>query len=162
MSINIRLANPNDTDAIWEIFHEVGKGGDTYAHTGETTYEEFKAYWMADKVRTYVAEYEGVVVGTFILLENRAGRGSHVANGAFMVHPGFHGKGIGKAMGQHAIDEAKRLGFQAIQFNFVVSTNATAIKLWKSLGFSVIGTVPKGFNHAKLGLVDALIMHRFL
>lgn len=162
MSINFRLATKGDTKALWEIFHEVGKGGDTFAHTRETTKEEFEEYWLAKNTRTYVVEFEGNAAATFIILQNRMGRGSHVANGAFMVHPKFHGKGIGKTMGNYAIEEAKRLGYQAMQFNFVISTNTAATNLWKSLDFNVIGTVPKGFNHAKLGMVDVLILHRFL
>lgn len=164
LPITIRPASPQDNDAIWEIFHQVGKDGDTYAHTEDTTKDEFKAYWLNvnGNTHTYVAEYDGKVAATFMLQPNRLGRGSHVANGAFMVHPGFRRQGIGKTIGQYAIDEARRLGFKAMQYNFVVSTNEVAIKLWQSLGFNVIGTVPEGFRHARLGLVDALIMHRFL
>jgi ribosomal protein S18 acetylase RimI-like enzyme len=162
MPINLRPAKPEDTDTLWDIFHEVGKGGDTYAHTGEMTKDQFITYWLAPTNHVYVAELDGNIAGTFLLRQNHWGRGSHIANGAYMVHSGFRGHRIGKTLGQHSIDEAKRLGFKAIQFNYVVSTNQIAINLWKSLGFNVIGTVPQGFNHAKLGMVDALIMHRFL
>lgn len=162
MAINLRPAKEDDIDILWDIFHEVGKGGDTYAHTGDMTKDQFKTYWFAPTNHVYVAEYESKVAGTFLLRPNHWGRGSHVANGAFMVHSGFRGKQIGKALGEHAISEAKRLGFKAIQYNYVVSTNEPAIKLWQSLGFNVIGTVPQGFNHAKLGMVDTLVMHRFL
>lgn len=160
--VNIRAATPLDTDSLWEIFHEVGQGGDTYAHTGDMTKEQFIAYWLAATNHVYVAEHEGKVAGTFLLRPNHWGRGSHIANGAYMVHPRFRGLGMGRAIGEYSVEEARRLGFKAMQFNYVVSTNQVAVNLWKSLGFTVLGTVPQGFNHAKLGLVDALIMHRFL
>ena len=94
--------------------------------------------------------------------KNQPGLGGHVANAAYMVHPGASGQGIGRALGIHSIKQAKKLSFSAIQFNFVVSTNLVAIQLWLKLGFKIVGTVPKAFNHQKLGLVDIYIMHRFV
>jgi ribosomal protein S18 acetylase RimI-like enzyme len=96
------------------------------------------------------------------LIPNGPDLGSHVANASFMVDPSAHGQGIGRAMGEHCLAQAKQAGYQAMQFNFVVSTNAAAVELWKKLGFSIVGTLPKAFNHARLGLVDAYVMHRFL
>ncbi|MBM2835154.1 MAG: family N-acetyltransferase, partial [Candidatus Brocadiaceae bacterium] len=102
------------------------------------------------------------ILGTYILKKNQPGLGGHVANAAYMVHPDAHEQGIGKAIGNHSIKQAKKLGFSALQFNFVVSTNIVAIQLWLKLGFKIVGTVPKAFNHQKLGLVDVYIMHRFV
>ena len=96
------------------------------------------------------------------LIPNHVGLGSHVANASFMVDPAAQGKGAGRAMGEHCLDEARRAGYQAMQFNFVVSTNTAAVELWKKLGFEIVGTLPKAFRHATLGHVDAFVMHRFL
>jgi GNAT superfamily N-acetyltransferase len=160
--IKIRKAKVSDFDAIWEIFRHVVKKGDTFAFAPESTREDCKTLWMSPGVHTYIAELGGKILGTFILRKNQPGLGSHVANAAYMVHPEARGQGIGKAMGNHSIKQAKKLGFSAIQFNFVVSTNLVAIQLWLKLGFKIAGTVPKAFNHRKLGLVDVYVMHRFV
>jgi ribosomal protein S18 acetylase RimI-like enzyme len=96
------------------------------------------------------------------MVANRTGLGDHVANASFMVAPEAHGRGIGRLLGEHCLDEARRRGFAAMQFNFVVSTNAAAVALWKKLGFAIVGTLPRAFRHARLGLVDAYVMHRDL
>jgi len=110
----------------------------------------------------YVAVEGEQIVGSYYLKPNQPGLGSHIANAGFMVAEGQSGKGIGRTMGLHALEEARRTGFQAMQFNFVVSTNTRAVALWQSLGFSIIGTVPQAYRHRMLGLVDIHIMHRFL
>ena len=102
------------------------------------------------------------VVGTYILRANQPGSGSHVANAAFMVAPTARGQGIGHAMGEHCLSEARRLGFRAMQFNFVVSTNKGAIRLWKQLGFKIVGTLPGAFRHPQKGYVDVYVMFRSL
>ena len=117
---------------------------------------------MGHGVRTYVALVGDRIEGTYILKPNQPGLGSHVANAAFMVDPLTKVKGVGTQMGQHALTEAKSLGYQAMQFNFVISTNDRAVALWERLGFSIIGTSPKAYRHMRFGLVDAYIMHRFL
>jgi len=117
---------------------------------------------MAPHVATYVAETDGVVVGTYILKPNQPGLGSHVANAGYMVHPDHAGKGTGKAMCEHSLEEARKGGYLAMQFNIVVSTNETAVALWKKMGFSIVGVLPKVFRHIERGLVDAYVMHRFL
>jgi ribosomal protein S18 acetylase RimI-like enzyme len=117
---------------------------------------------MAAGVRAYVAAMDGRIVGTYILKANQPGLGSHVANAGYMVKRDAQGLGVGRAMCEHSLDEARRQGFLAMQFNMVVSTNEGAVALWKKLGFTIVGTLPKAFRHKKLGLVDAFIMHRFL
>tara|TARA_B100000315_G_scaffold210770_1_gene207230 strand:- start:707 stop:1207 length:501 start_codon:yes stop_codon:yes gene_type:complete len=161
-NINIRLAIPQDYEKIWDIFHSVIKTGDTYVFDPETPKQHLNKYWVADYIHTYVAEINGNILGTYILKPNQVDLGSHIANGSYMVHPEAHGKAIGKTMCEHSLKEAQILGFNAIQFNSVVSTNMPAIHLWKKYGFSVIGTIPDGFNHSKLGYVDTLIMYKKL
>ena len=159
---NIRSAQETDRDAIWEIFREVVAKGDTYAIDPDISREDGLAYWFATGNRTYVAEADGRIVGTHILRPNQSGGGAHVANAAFMVISFARGKGVGRAMAEHCLSEARRLGFAAIQFNFVVSTNVKAIRLWKDLGFEIVGTLADAFRHPEKGFVDVYVMYRVL
>src|SRR5213594_4786414 len=136
--MKIRPATSADHDAIWKIFHETISAGETYALDPKMSREEALAYWFRADTRTYVAEKNGRVVGTYILRPNQLGPGSHVANAAFMVASDAQGCGVGRAMAEHCLDEARRIGFRAMQFNFVVSTNAPAIRLWQELGFEIV------------------------
>jgi L-amino acid N-acyltransferase YncA len=156
--LQIRQATALDSTPIWDIFHAVVAPGDTYAFDPGIGREEGLAYWLYPSNWCYVAEREGNVVGTYILKANQPGLGAHVANAAFMVSPGARGLGVGRAMGEHALSEARRLGFRAMQFNFVVSTNEPAVRLWQQLGFKIVGTLPGVFRHREKGFVDAYVM----
>lgn len=158
----IRAAQRLDFDDVWEIFHAVVGAGDTYAFPPDSTPDDARRAWMSDDVETFVAMLEDRAVGTYILKANQPGLGDHVANAGFMVAPDRRGDGIGRAMAVHALETARSRGYVAMQFNLVVSTNAGAIALWRSLGFSIVGTLPKVFRHRRDGLVDAYVMHRFL
>lgn len=160
--MTLRPATAGDAAAIWNIFKAVVEPGDTYSFDSNTTEREAVAYFVGPGITSFVAEDDGRVVGMYKLIPNRIGRGSHVSNASFMVDPTAHGKGIGRMLGEHCLAEAKRQGYDAMQFNFVVSTNTAGVTLWKKLGFEVVGTLPKAFDHAKLGRVDAYVMHRFL
>ena len=160
--MNIRRATESDWPALWSIISHVVRTGDTYTLAPDSTEADARTYWIDDVLETWVAEEDGEVIGTYVLRANQRGLGSHVSNVGYMVRPGLGGRGIGWQLGQHSLGNAKALGFQAMQFNAVVSTNTRAVELWKRLGFSIIGTVPKGFRHQALGLVDLFIMHRFL
>ena len=158
----IRLATAEDWPRIWPLFSTVVSTGDTYAIPPETTEPEGRAYWMDRAIAVYVAEEDGQLVGTYCLRMNLPGLGSHVANAGYMVVPTESGRGIGSRMCEHSLQEARSKGFEAMQFNAVVSTNHRAVALWKRHGFAIIGTVPKAFKHRVLGPVDLYIMHRFL
>jgi L-amino acid N-acyltransferase YncA len=160
--LDIRPATPRDHDAIWSIFHAVVQTGDTYAFDPDTPRDEALSYWLQPSHRCFVAEHGGQVVGTYVLRANQAGQGAHVANAAFMVAPQARRLGAGRAMGAHALETARALGFRAMQFNFVVSNNAPAVNLWRQLGFRVVGTLPKAFRHPVDGYVDAYVMFRSL
>lgn len=160
--ITLRRATPADQDAVWAIFHAVIAAGDTYVFEPEMPREEALSYWFRSDTQTYVAEDEDRIVGTYLLKPNQPGLGAHVANAAFMVAPAARGLGVGRGMGEHCLAEARRLGFRAMQFNFVVSTNEPAVRLWQQLGFRIIGTLPQAFRHARRGYVDAHIMFRSL
>jgi L-amino acid N-acyltransferase YncA len=161
-SLTIRPAGDADRDAIWQIVHEVLRRGDTYAWPPDTSREEAMRLWFPAGGWTYVARLDDEVVGTYLLKPNQPGQGSHVANCGYMVASRASGRGVGGAMCRHSLDEARRLGFEAMQFNMVVSTNVTAVRLWQACGFSIVGTLPKAFRHPSAGLVDAYVMHRFL
>ena len=160
--IKIRPATDADHDAIWKIFHEIVAAGDTYAFDPRMSREEALAYWFRSSTRTYVAEEDGGVVGTYILRPNQSGPGSHVANAAFMVARDAEGAGVGRRMAEHCLTEARRMGFRGMQFNFVVSTNTRAIHLWNQLGFKIVGTLPGAFRHPQKGYVDVYVMYRSL
>jgi len=160
--IMVRESLAEDTEAIWEIFHSVVRSGDTYPFDPETTRDDLPRLWLAAYMHTYVAERDGEIVGTYVLKQNMPGLGGHVANGSYMVHPAAQGQGVGRAMCGHSLAEARRLGFKAMQFNLVVSTNTAAVELWKKMGFSIVGTLPKAFNHQTLGYVDAYVMYQRL
>jgi len=160
--MDIRRAVEADFDRMWPIFHAVVATGETYALSPATTREDARAYWFGSGSTTYVAVDGRRVLGMYKFRANQRDLGSHVANASFMVDPAAQGTGIGKALGQHCLREARKAGYQAMQFNFVVSTNTGAVSLWKNLGFAIVGTLPKAFNHARLGYVDAYVMHRFL
>lgn len=160
--MTIRPATEADAQAIWRIFHAVVAPGDTYSFTDETTERDAVAYFLGAGITSFVAEEDGRVIGMYKLIPNRIGRGSHVSNASFMVDPAEQGKGAGRALGEHCLKEAKRQGYAAMQFNFVVSTNTAGVNLWRRLGFQIVGTLPKAFRHATLGDVDAYVMHRFL
>ena len=160
--VKIRPAIESDRDAIWTIFHDVIASADTYAFDSQMPRQDALAYWFRSDTHAYVAESDGRIVGTSILRPNQLGPGSHVANAAFMVAPNAQRHGIGRAMGEHCLKEARRLGFRAIQFNFVVSTNESAIRLWQRLGFKIVGTLPGAFRHPERGYVDVYVMFRSL
>jgi L-amino acid N-acyltransferase YncA len=161
-TVTIREATERDHDVVWEIFRATVAPGDAFVYDPNTPREEAMAYWFANGTRTYVAEEDGKVVGSYILRPNRPGLGNHVANAGFMVEPTSRRSGIGRAMGEHALNEARRLGYRAMQFNFVISTNESAVRLWQRLGFKIVGTLPDAFRHSKKGLVDAYVMFRSL
>jgi len=112
--------------------------------------------------RTFVAELDGEIVATGYLRPVHPGPGNHVANGGWMASGASAGRGIRRALAEYVIEEARRSGFMAMQFNAVVATNRRAIALWKSLGFRVIGTVPGAIRHPEHGPTGLHIMHREL
>jgi L-amino acid N-acyltransferase YncA len=162
--MEIRKADiERDYDGVWEIFSDVIARGDAFSFVPDTPKSELTKLWFADNMDTFVAvDNSGKIVGSYYVKPNQPGLGSHIANAGYMVHPKEKGKGIGKLLCQHSIDFARAKGYLGMQFNIVVSTNESAVKLWKSFGFSIIGTTPQGFRHQRLGLVDTYIMYKGL
>jgi GNAT superfamily N-acetyltransferase len=160
--IDIRPAADDDFELIWEMFQEVVRAGGEFAYGPETTREEVRNLWTGPTGRAFIATLDGRPGGTYFVKPNQPGLGSHVANAGFMVAGAFRGHGLGEAMGRHALAEARSLGFRAMQFNFVVSTNRGAVRLWEKLGFTVVGTLPGAFRHSEHGFVDVYVMFRRL
>ncbi len=160
--ITIRKYTEEDKERIWEIIKYVISKGDSFNSSPDAPREQMLDDWCSAEKHTYVAVLEGKVVGTFYVQANQTGLGSHIANGSYMVAPEARGKGIGRKIGEFSIAEAKRLGYAAMQFNFVIKSNEKAVKLWQSLGFEIIGEIPEAFNHIENGLTNAYIMYRKL
>ncbi|MEK9212179.1 GNAT family N-acetyltransferase [Sphingomonas sp. 2378] len=158
--MNIRPALPADASAITAIILPVIRAGETYALDRDMTGEAALAYWFDADKTVFVAEEDGAILGTYYIRANQAGGGDHVANAGYMTAAVARGKGVARAMALHSFDEARARGFSAMQFNFVVSSNAAAVHLWTALGFTTVGRVPGAFRHPALGPVDALVMHR--
>nr|NQU92779.1 GNAT family N-acetyltransferase [Bacteroidota bacterium] len=160
--IIIRHATTNDHGQIWKIIKQVIASGDTYVFAPDSSKDKMINHWCSDAKHTYVAESDGEIVGTFFIKENFPDQGSHVANASYMTLPSAFGKGIGRMMGEFSLKEARQLGFKAMQFNIVVKSNERAIRLWKNLGFEIVGELPEAFNQRDKGLVDAYVMWRRL
>jgi L-amino acid N-acyltransferase YncA len=160
MEMTIRQANDPDCESIWEIFREVIAAGETYPIDPNIPREAALAYWFKHNALVCVAESDNRIVGSYTVHQNQAAAGAHVANAAFIVGKEARGQGIGRAMGEHCLNEARRLGFRAMQFNFVVSTNESAVKLWQDLGMKIVGTLPGAFQHPTRGYVDVYVMYQ--
>lgn len=160
--LSVRHAHPSDRDAIWCILEPVIRAGDTYTLPRDLSREETLLYWFSDEHEVFVAEQERVVLGTYFLQANERGGGSHVANCGYVTAPAAVRRGIASAMCVHSLDHARARGFKAMQFNFVVSTNERAVRLWQKHGFRIVGQLPKAFLHPGQGYVDAYVMFREL
>ena len=160
--IKLREARPADDRAIWEILEPIFRAGETYAIERDIGRAEALAYWSSPPHRVFVAEREGAVLGTYFLTPNQRGGGAHVANCAYATATHAQGQGVARAMLEHSLAEAKARGFRAMQFNFVVATNERALETWRKAGFEIVGRLPGAFDHPRLGLVDACVLHRRL
>jgi ribosomal protein S18 acetylase RimI-like enzyme len=158
----IREATVSDADAIWKILEPVIRGGDTYTLPADMKREDALAYWNSPGHEAFVAEENGEILGTYYLRANQRGAGAHVANCGYITAPWATGRGIARTMCQHSLEHAKTRGFRAMQFNFVVSSNERAVRLWQSMGFEIVGRLPEAFIHPTFGAVDALVMYRSL
>ncbi len=160
--MRIRPAESSDQEAVWSIIQQVIASGDTYVFHPQTPKEKMLAYWFGADKYTYVAEDEGQIVGTFLFKDNQPDLGSHIANASYMTAPEARGKGVGMAMGNYSLEEARKKGYKAMQFNIVVKTNEQAVRLWQKVGFQIIGEIPEAYQHQTLGLVNAYIMYQAL
>ncbi|MGH1537806.1 MAG: GNAT family N-acetyltransferase [Gammaproteobacteria bacterium] len=160
--MNIREAKEEDFEEIWPIFHEVVSAGDTYAYPQDTSREDALKIWIYAPRKTFVIEENNKILGTYYIKTNQNGPGDHVCNCGYMVSSSARGKGLATTMCEHSQKIALGLGYKAMQFNFVASTNEGAVRLWENLGFEVVGRLPKAFNHPSKGYVDAIVMFKWL
>lgn len=162
MENRIREARPEDFEAIWPIFHEVVRAGDTYAYETDTSRDQAFRIWMENPRKTFVYEDGREILATYYLKTNQAGPGAHVCNCGYMVASSARGHGLASAMCEHSQQVARELGYKAMQFNFVASSNTGAVRLWQKLGFEIVGRLPDAFLHPVQGYVDALVMYKWL
>lgn len=160
--MQIREAGNEDWDAIWPIFQEVVRAGETYAYQRDTSKNEAENLWMSLPRKTFVVEQGGEIFATYYIKTNQPGPGSHVCNCGYMVSSQARGKGLASAMCKHSQETAIILGYKAMQFNFVVSSNDVAVALWHKHGFETVGRLPGAFNHPERGFIDALVMYKWL
>jgi ribosomal protein S18 acetylase RimI-like enzyme len=160
--MKLREATREDFDQVWPIFQEIAAAGETYPYPRDITKEQARKLWMDAPRKTYVFEEDGKILGTYYIKTNQAGPGDHVCNCGYMVSSAARGRGLATAMCEHSQGIARELGYKAMQFNFVASSNEGAVKLWNKLGFATVGRLPKAFHHPSAGYVDALVMYKWL
>ena len=151
-----------DADAIWAILEAVIRAGETYPLPRDMDRESALDYWFSPGHEVFVAEDHGEIAGTYFLQANQRGGGAHVANCGYMTAPRARGRGVARAMCAHSLEHARQRGFHAMQFNFVVSSNERAVRLWQKFGFEIVGRLPKAFEQPTVGFVDAYVMYRQL
>ena len=160
--MHIREATEGDWPQVWALFRSVAAAGDAFAYDESTPEAVARKLWFDPPAHCWICEADEGFAGTYYVRPNQPGRGGHVANAGYMVAPAFRRRGLAAAMCEHSLTTAKALGFTAMQFNFVVSANAAAVRAWERCGFAVVGRLPAAFRHAELGFVDALVMFREL
>jgi len=160
--MNIREAALADWEGIWPILREIARLGETYAYPTDIDEEQAQWEWMTYPRKTFVFEEKGSILGTYFIKTNNAGPGDHVCNCGYMVSSQARGRGLASSMCEHSQELATKLGYKAMQFNFVAATNEGAVRLWGNLGFETVGRLPQAFNHPSLGYVDALVMYKWL
>jgi L-amino acid N-acyltransferase YncA len=159
----IRAATDGDWPGIWPFLGPVLAAGETYTYPQDISQAEARAAWLLPEPwHVLVAEHHGRILGIVKYGPNQPGRGAHVANASFVVDPAAAGRGVGRALAERVLVDAPAHGFRAMQFNAVVAANSGAIRLWESLGFRILATIPEAFDHPTAGLVGLHVMHRQL
>jgi len=161
-ALSVRPATADEADAIWSIIEPVIRAGEVFALPRDMGWDAALSYWLDGDHIPFVAEADDMVVGTYYIRPNQMGGGHHVANAGYATDAAASGKGIARAMCAHSLEAARASGFRAMQYNFVVSSNVRAVRLWESMGFEEVGRLPGAFDHPSLGYVDALVMWRDL
>lgn len=162
IALHVRPFSETDWPSVWAILEPIFRAGETYPVSPNITESEAHHYWIESVAHTYVAESDDAPLGTYYLKPNSAALGAHVANAGYAVSNQARRLGVGRAMGEHSLQEARRHGYLAMQFNLIVSTNTASIALWKSLGFHIVGTLPRAFHHQAEGYVDAHVMYQWI
>lgn len=161
-TMKIRVAEAADWPAIWPIVRTVASAGESFTFPRDIGEDFARECWMLTAPgRTVVAvDDAGTILGTAKMNPNHMGPAAHIASASYMVAPEHTGHGIGRALGEYTIEWARAEGYRAMQFNAVVQTNVRAVALWRSLGFTVIGTLPEGYRLPDGTYTGLHIMHR--
>jgi ribosomal protein S18 acetylase RimI-like enzyme len=160
--MRIRPALETDKPAIWRVIEPVFRAGETYPLPRDVSEADGLAYWFTPGHDVFVAEGGPEILGSYYLRANTRGGGAHVANCGYITAPAARQRGVARSMCEHSLARARERGFRAMQFNFVISSNAQAVRLWQACGFAIVGTLPRAFAHPTLGYVDALVMYQEL
>ncbi len=156
----IRPATVDDWPQIWPFFREIVDAGETYAYALDLTSEQARDLWLYEPPgQTVVLVEDDRVLGSATMGPNRPGRGAHVGTASFMVSSDARGRGVGRRLAEYVVQWHREQGFRGIQFNAVVETNTSAVHLWQSLGFEIIGTVPGAFEARSRGPVGLHVMY---
>ncbi len=158
--MEIREYTDADWPQVWPIIAEVVRAADTFPYDPAMTEQQAMQTWIEPPPGiTVVAVRDGTVVGTAKTGPNKQGPGAHIATASYMVPASARGLGVGSALVRYTLDWAREHGYAGMQFNAVAATNQTAIALYERLGFTLIGTVPGGFDHPVHGRVGLHIMY---
>jgi ribosomal protein S18 acetylase RimI-like enzyme len=160
--MKIRPVTLDDHPALWALLEPVIRAGEEFAVPRDGTLADAFAYWMPPGADVFVADDAGDILGSYFVRANQRGGGAHVANAGYVTALPARGRGIARALCSHSLAHARARGFRAMQYNFVVSTNERAVRLWQAMGFSIVGRLPGAFAHPTLGDVDALVMYQAL
>jgi len=157
--LGFRPATGADWPLIWPFWHRIVAAADTYCYDPAMSSDDGRQLWFGTPPdQVWLVAADQTVLGSYRLGPNKAGPGAHIGSASYMVEDAARGRGVGRAMVLHSLDQARAAGFRGIQFNAVAASNESAVRLYRDLGFTVIGTVPGGFAHPRLGFVDLLIM----
>jgi GNAT superfamily N-acetyltransferase len=149
-----------ESEAVWRILEPIIRGGDVYALPPNMSEAEGIGFWFAPENEVYCAEEAGEMLGVAYLRENSKRSGQGVANGGYATAKSAESRGVARALCLYTLQRASELGFREMQFNYVISTNSRAVRLWKNLGFVIAEVLLKDFEHPRLGHVDVFVMVR--
>jgi ribosomal protein S18 acetylase RimI-like enzyme len=161
-ALTVREIGADEFALVWPLFRSIVAAGDTYSYPPDLSFDQARDWWTSPPSQCFVAERGRLVLGCYMLRPNQPGLGDHVANAGYMVSPAARGQGVASAMCEHSMLQARDAGFTAMQFNFVVTTNTAAVRLWQRHGFRIVGQVPGAFRHVAHGPTDVYVMHRHL
>jgi GNAT superfamily N-acetyltransferase len=154
--VEIREARTDDYDEIFDGFSRIVGAGEGFPQLPPVSRADFDDYWIARSSSVAVAHFGGYLIGAYYIKPNYAGRAAHIANAGYFVLAPYRRTGVGRTLVEHSLQAARRLGFDAMQFNLVFESNA-ARDLYTKLGFEEVGRIPRAVEDE-----DALIYWRSL
>jgi GNAT superfamily N-acetyltransferase len=153
---DLRPATPADHDALFGAYGQIVDAGDGFPHAPPLSREDFDEYWIAHTAAVWIVLAEGALIAAYYIRPNFVGRAAHIANAGYFVLGPHRGRGLGRKLVEHSLQEARRLGFDAMQFNLVFASNP-ARHMYRDLGFVEVGRLPAAVDGE-----DAVIYWRSL